>query len=92
MNYVGTYKRLAKGYKTQKALADALDCSQPLVWKWLNGKATMSAHLAFKAEKLTHGKFKAYELCPKLAEFAEQLKSPKRELGADSPTKRKANE
>lgn len=73
MNYTNAYKQLAERYGTQQALANALNCSQPLVWKWLNGKATMSAHLAIKAEKLTQGKFKAYELCPKLAEFKEHL-------------------
>lgn len=66
MTYQEKYNALSGLFKTQQEMADALGCSQPLVWKMLNGKVMMSAHLAIRAEKATQGKFKAVDLCPKL--------------------------
>lgn len=66
MSYQEKYNALSELFKTQQEMADALGCSQPLVWKMLNGKVFMSAHLALRAEKITDGKFKAADLCPKL--------------------------
>lgn len=83
-------KRLISHFGTQAKFGEAMGVKQGTVNGWLHGKHGISEVNALKIEKLTHGKFKAYELCPKLAEFAEQLKSPKRELGADSSTKRKS--
>lgn len=69
MTYQEHYQQLASHFGTQQKLATALGCSQPSVWKWLSGKAYMSAHMALKAERLTHGEIKAVNLCPKLAEL-----------------------
>lgn len=67
------YKSLIDFFGNQVKTAQALQVTQPSVNAWLKGKTKMSATVAIKAEKLTHGKFKAYELCPKLAEFKEHL-------------------
>ena len=72
MTYQEKYKALSKLFKTQQEMADAIGCSQPLVWKMLNGKAMMSAHFAIRAEKVTQGRFKAGDLCPKLKGIYEQ--------------------
>ena len=61
------YEALVSHFGGQHKTAEALGCSQPGVWKWVRGKANMSAPLALKAERLTSGKFKATELCPALA-------------------------
>ncbi|AKG15604.2 YdaS family helix-turn-helix protein [Moraxella bovoculi] len=66
MNYQEKYKQLSELFETQQAMADALGCSQPLIWKLLNGKVYMSAHIAIRAEKITKGKFLAVDLSPKL--------------------------
>ncbi|MPW54138.1 YdaS family helix-turn-helix protein [Moraxella catarrhalis] len=66
MSYQEKYNALSELFKTQQEMADALGCSQPLVWKMLNGRVFMSAHYALRAEKITEGKFKAVDLCPKL--------------------------
>lgn len=75
MNYQERYKALSELFETQQAMADALGCSQPLVWKLINGKVYMSAHIAIRAEYVTNGKFKAVDLCPRLAEI-EKMKAP----------------
>lgn len=69
------YKQVVEHYGTQQKMADAIGCSQTLVWRWLNGRAKMPTHFALKVEKLTNGKFKAVDLCPRLAEI-EQIKTP----------------
>lgn len=81
MHYLEKYKQLAQLFSTQQEMADALCCSQPLVNKLLNGKAHMSAHIAMRAEKITDGKFKATELCPRLAD----LDKPKKETTHENP-------
>lgn len=63
------YRQVMEHYGTQQKMADAIGCSQTLVWRWLNGKATMPTHFALKVEKITGGKFKAVDLCPRLAEI-----------------------
>ena len=70
MSYLENYHQLAKDFKTQQQMAEALNCSQPSVWKWLNGKGYMSAYTALRAERITNGKFKAVDLCPALKEVA----------------------
>lgn len=67
--YIEKYKELSKLFKTQQEMAKAFGCSQPLVYKWLSGKQIMTAVFAIKAEKLTNGKIKAVDLCPKLKEL-----------------------
>lgn len=70
-------KRLIAHFGTQVKFSEALGVKQGTVHGWLHSKHGISEVNALKIEKLTHGKFKAYELCPKLAEFADQLKTPK---------------
>ncbi|TWV81530.1 Cro/CI family transcriptional regulator [Moraxella sp. VT-16-12] len=60
---------------TQENLATALKISQGTVTGWLNMKHGVSELNAQKIEKLTNGKFKAIDLCPRLAEI-EKLKTP----------------
>lgn len=66
MKYIKRYKEISELFRTQQEMADEFGCSQPLVYKWLSGKQLMTAHFAMKAEKITNGKFKAVDLCPKL--------------------------
>lgn len=56
-------------FGTQGKTAKALNCSQATVFKWLHGKMNISTLYAIKVEKLTDGKFKAADLCPKLKEL-----------------------
>ncbi len=65
--YQESYKRLVAHFGGQQKTAEALGCTQPSVWAWLQGKAHMSAVLALKAEKLTEGALASSELCPALA-------------------------
>ncbi|WP_201499147.1 transcriptional regulator [Psychrobacter arenosus] len=67
MSSTQPYKALVKYFGNQHKTAKALGCTQPGVWKWVSGKANMSAPLAIKAERLTNGEIKAIELCPALA-------------------------
>lgn len=67
MNSNNSYEALVSYFGNQHKTADALGCSQPGVWKWVQGKANMSATLALKAERLTNGEIKAVDLCPALA-------------------------
>lgn len=62
-----SYSQLVAHFGGQQKTAEALGCTQPSVWAWLQGKANMSAPLALKAERLTNGDIKAIELCPALA-------------------------
>ena len=68
-----TVKRLIEYFGTQVKFGQALGVKQGTVNGWLHGKHGISELNALKIEKLTHGKFKAYELCPKLAEFKDHL-------------------
>ena len=65
------YGLLVKYFGSQQKTANAMGCSQPCVWKWLNGKSEMSAINAIKAERLTGGEIKASELCPDLLELED---------------------
>lgn len=62
-----SYSQLVTRFGGQQKTAEALGCTQPSVWAWLQGKANMSAPLALKAERLTNGEIKAVDLCPALA-------------------------
>lgn len=61
-------------FGTQGKTAQALGCSQTTVFKWLHDKMNITPLYAIKVEKLTGGKFKAVDLCPRLAEL-ENLES-----------------
>ena len=63
------YEALVSYFGNQHKTAEALGCSQPGVWKWVQGKANMSAPLALKAERITKGEIKAVDHCPALAEL-----------------------
>lgn len=56
-------------FGTQGKTAKALGCSQTTIFKWLHGKMNITPLYAIKVEKLTNGKFKASDLCPKLKEL-----------------------
>lgn len=64
-----TYEQLVAHFGGQQRTANALGCTQPSVWAWLQGNACMSAVLALKAERLTGGEFCASDLCPALADI-----------------------
>lgn len=64
-------QRLISHFGDQTKTAKALRVTQAAVSCWLNGKYSMSAKIATRAERVTGGKFKAEELCPDLA--AESL-------------------
>lgn len=57
---------LVSFFGSQGKTAQALGCSQATVFKWLHGKMNVSSFYALKAEKITNGKFKAVDLCPRL--------------------------
>lgn len=67
------YQSLIDYFGGQRATAKALNCKQPSVWAWAQGKTNMSATLAIKAEIITNGKFKAVDLCPKLTEVTNTV-------------------
>jgi len=48
----------------QTSMADALECSQTMVWKLLNGHARVSIRMARKIHRATHGECAEYELRP----------------------------
>lgn len=56
-------------FGTQGKTAKVLGCSQTTIFKWLHGKMNITPIYAIKVEKLTNGKFKAADLCPKLKEL-----------------------
>lgn len=63
------YQKLVDYFGNQTKTADKLKVKQPSVSAWVVGKAQMSAVSAKRAEKLTNGKFRAIDLCPRLAEI-----------------------
>lgn len=63
------YKDLVDFLGGQTKTAKTLKIKQPSVFAWISGKSKMSAHTATLAEKLTQGKFRAVDLCPRLAEI-----------------------
>lgn len=60
---------LIKSFGSQTKLAEALNIKQGTVTGWLYKKHGISERNALKIEKMTGGKFKAVELCPRLAEI-----------------------
>lgn len=69
------YQEVVNYFGNQVRTADKIGVKQPSVHAWLSGKAKMSSENALKVENLTNGKFKAVDLCPRLAEI-EQIKTP----------------
>jgi len=59
-------RQLIDFFGTQLATAEALGASQATVSGWLNNAHGMNAVTALKAERLTGGKIKAEDLCPRL--------------------------
>lgn len=64
-------KEIITFFGTQQKLGSALGCSQTTVFKWLHNQMNITPLHALKIEKLTNGKFKAVELCPRLAELEQ---------------------
>lgn len=62
-------KKLIDFYGGQVETAKELGRTQALISKLLNNKAKVSPLLALKAEKLTNGKIKAIDLCPRVKEL-----------------------
>lgn len=60
----------------QVKLAKEVGVEQGTVTGWLNNKHGMRETNALKIEKLTNGKFRAVDLCPRLAEVITQNKTP----------------
>lgn len=64
-----TIRQLIDFFGTQLATAEALGASQATVSGWLNNAHGMNPVTAMKAERLTGGKIKAEDLCPRLREI-----------------------
>lgn len=64
------YKTLVEHFGTQKKTAAALMVDQGTVSGWVRGKYGMGPVPALLAEKVTEGKFKADELCPRLKQLS----------------------
>lgn len=61
-------KALVTYFGGQARAASKLKVKQPTVSGWVTGKHGMSAKVAFRAQHLTEGKFKAADLCPSIAD------------------------
>lgn len=62
-------------FGSQTKLAKILGLKQPAISNWRKKRNGIGHINAQKIEILTNGKFKAVDLCPRLAEI-EQLKTP----------------
>jgi DNA-binding transcriptional regulator YdaS (Cro superfamily) len=69
------YMQLVSFFGSQTKTAQALSIKQPSVNAWLTGKSQMSEKIALRAERVTNGSFKAYQLCPTLKEFEKKIAS-----------------
>ncbi|HCH7477593.1 transcriptional regulator [Acinetobacter baumannii] len=69
------YIKLVSFFGSQTKTAKALSIKQPSVNAWLTGKSRMSEKIALRAEYVTNGRFKAYQLCPTLKEFEKRIAS-----------------
>ncbi|MHC3149433.1 YdaS family helix-turn-helix protein [Acinetobacter nosocomialis] len=69
------YLQLVSFFGNQTKTAQALSIKQPSVNAWLTGKSKMSEKIALRAEYVTNGRFKAYQLCPTLKEFEKKIAS-----------------
>lgn len=64
-------QRLIEFFDGQTKTAEALSVTQASVSGWANGKYSMSAKTAIKAQRATRGAVMAAELCPELGELTE---------------------
>ncbi|WP_323842920.1 transcriptional regulator [Moraxella sp. Pampa] len=69
MNKNPTIGKLITEFGNQVKLAKKVGVKQGTVTGWLNNRHGMREIYALKVEKLTNGKFKAADLCPKLKEL-----------------------
>lgn len=66
MDQVAIYKTLVEHLGGPTNAAKLLGVKQGTASGWIGGAHGMSAHIAIKAEAITHGKFKASDLNEKL--------------------------
>lgn len=66
---------LIRHFGSQVKLAEKLNLKQGTITGWLNKKHGISEINALKIEKITDGKFKATDLCPRLVDVM-QTKTP----------------
>lgn len=62
-------------YGSQEKLARAIGVKQGTITGWIHGKHGINELNALRIEKMTNGKVKAIDLCPRLAEI-EKMKAP----------------
>ncbi|MCU7696205.1 helix-turn-helix domain-containing protein [Acinetobacter sp. AYS6] len=72
---ISIYIQLVSFFGSQTKTAQALSIKQPSVNAWLTGKSQMSEKIALRAECVSNGRFKAYQLCPTLKEFEKNITS-----------------
>ncbi|WP_447896020.1 Cro/CI family transcriptional regulator [Vreelandella sp. GE22] len=58
------FSSLVDHFGGQQSTAKALGVNQGAVSNWVRGKHGMSPAVALRAEELTEGRFKRYQLCP----------------------------
>lgn len=61
-------------YGSQEKLARAIGVKQGTITGWIHGKHGINELNALRIEKMTNGKVKAIDLCPRLAEI-EKIKA-----------------
>ena len=66
---------LVAEYGSQEKLARAIGVKQGTITGWIHGKHGINEINALRIEKITNGKVKAIDLCPRLAEI-EKMKAP----------------
>ena len=66
---MNTIDQLIQHFGNQNTLAQKLGLSQGAVSQWRTDKSKISPENALKIEKITDGKFRAVDLCPRLAEL-----------------------
>lgn len=65
---------LVAEYGSQEKLARAIGVKQGTITGWIHGKHGINELNALRIEKMTNGKVKAIDLCPRLAEI-EKIKA-----------------
>lgn len=56
---------------SQSALAEAIGCSQTMIWKLLNGKSRISVEMARRIHRVTEGKCSEHQFRPDFFEAPE---------------------
>lgn len=67
-------EKLIMEFGGQTKLAKKIGVKQGTITGWLHGKHGVNEINAIKIEQITNGKFKAVDLCPRLAEI-EKIKA-----------------